>query len=225
MTGKAEPVGRRRAIAELGAACAGAVLGDRPEVAGKGALHPVGDVLPQEILRHGAYVCLRVPAAARRSAAAAEVQALAGRLGLRNEFDPGATGHPTEAVALLRRLGAVPRDVADTELLGADAILHVASRSADPVAKFCTEVPRLLGPEVKAVALRGVVRPPSYTGAAMHTFAYAHQVQQQHGAAMPNAFLIPMNKTAAWWAKDWMERHTYFLPRYDEAGTWAELFA
>jgi hypothetical protein len=27
-----------------------------------------------------------------------------------------------------------------------------------------------------------------------------------------------MSKTAAWWAKDWMERHTYFLPRYDEAG-------
>ena len=27
-----------------------------------------------------------------------------------------------------------------------------------------------------------------------------------------------MSKTAAWWAKDWMERHTYFLPRYDDAG-------
>ena len=47
---------------------------------------------------------------------------------------------------------------------------------------------------------------------------HAHQVRQQPGPAMPNAFLIPMSKTAAWWAKDWMERHTYFLPRYDEAG-------
>ena len=35
---------------------------------------------------------------------------------------------------------------------------------------------------------------------------------------MPNAFLVPMSKTAEWWAKDWMERHTYFLPRYDDAG-------
>src|SRR6266542_2943524 len=34
---------------------------------------------------------------------------------------------------------------------------------------------------------------------------------------MPNAFLVPLSKTAAWWAKDWMDRHTYFLPRY-EAG-------
>jgi hypothetical protein len=35
---------------------------------------------------------------------------------------------------------------------------------------------------------------------------------------MPNAFLVPMSKTAGWWQKDWMERHTYFLPRYDAAG-------
>jgi hypothetical protein len=27
-----------------------------------------------------------------------------------------------------------------------------------------------------------------------------------------------MSKTAAWWAKDWMERHTYFLPRYHDDG-------
>src|SRR5256885_1223995 len=36
--------------------------------------------------------------------------------------------------------------------------------------------------------------------------------------AMPNAFLVPLSKTAARWTKDWMERHTYFLPRYDDAG-------
>ena len=38
---------------------------------------------------------------------------------------------------------------------------------------------------------------------------------------MPNAFLVPMSKTPAWWAKDWMERHTYFLPRYDAAAGWS----
>src|SRR4029453_7684775 len=57
----------------------------------------------------------------------------------------------------------------------------------------------------------GVVRPRTYTGAAMNNFAYAHQVVQQPGRVMPNAFLVPMNKIASWWAKDWMERHTYFL--------------
>jgi hypothetical protein len=57
-----------------------------------------------------------------------------------------------------------------------------------------------------------------YTGNAMHNFAYAHRVLQQPGTLMPNAFLVPLSKTAAWWDKGWMERHTYFLPRYDDSG-------
>ena len=35
---------------------------------------------------------------------------------------------------------------------------------------------------------------------------------------MPHAFIVPIAKTPEWWAKSWMERHTYFLPRYDEQG-------
>jgi hypothetical protein len=66
--------------------------------------------------------------------------------------------------------------------------------------------------------LAGEVRPMTYTGSAMHNFAYAHRVLQQPGAAAPHAFLVPMSKTRAWWDKDWLERHTYFLPRYDDAG-------
>jgi hypothetical protein len=79
-------------------------------------------------------------------------------------------------------------------------------------------VAHLLGSALKPLVLSGVVRPTKYTGNAMHNFAYAHQVIQQSGGVMPNAFLIPMSKTPEWWAKGWMERHTYFLPRYDDAG-------
>jgi hypothetical protein len=52
----------------------------------------------------------------------------------------------------------------------------------------------------------------------MHEFAYAHQRAQEPGDVMPHAFLLPMSKTAEWWAKDWMEQQTYFLPRYDDRG-------
>src|SRR6266498_504925 len=45
-----------------------------------------------------------------------------------------------------------------------------------------------------------------------------HRVLQQPGTVAPNAFLVPMRKSDAWWEKGWMERHTYFLPRYDESG-------
>src|SRR5204862_3364477 len=172
------------------------------------------DLRSTEILRHGAYVCVQVPGRARRAVAGAGVPALGERLGLRNEFEPG-DGHPPEAIAFLRRVGGTPADIADDDLLQADAVVHVASATAAPVGEFCSELTRLLGPGIKLRVLSGVVRPLTYTGTAMHNFAYAHRVLQQPGGVMSNAFLVPMSKTAAWWAKDWMERHTYFLPRYE----------
>ena len=172
------------------------------------------DVLSTEVLRHGAYLCLSVPPEARHRLAGAAVPALAARLGLRNEFEPGA-GHPPSAVAFLRRVGATPGAITDDALLRAEAIVHVAAATAAPVAEFCAEATRLLAPALEPRVLQGVVRPKDYTSAAMHQFAYAHAVPQQPGRVAPNAFLLPMSKTAAWWSKDWMERHTYFLPRYE----------
>jgi hypothetical protein len=175
------------------------------------------DVRSTEPLRHGAYLCLRIPRDARRAVADAPVPALAARLGLRNEFEPG-DGHPAEAVAFLRRVTATPGARDDQELLRADAVVHVAAPSAPIVAEFCAEATRLLAPVLKPLVLTGVVRPMVFTGNAMHNFAYGHRVLQRPGTVAPNAFLVPMSKTAAWWRKDWMERHTYFLPRYDDEG-------
>ena len=175
------------------------------------------DVRSKEPLRHGAYLCLAGDAEARRAMAAADIPGLAARFGLRNEFDPG-DGHPEHAVAFIRRVGATSADIADDALLRTDAVIHVASSRAATVAEFTGEATRLLAPVAKPLVLGGVVRPMTYTGNAMHNFAYAHRVLQQPGPAMPNAFLVPMSKTAEWWQKDWMERHTYFLPRYDDNG-------
>jgi hypothetical protein len=175
-------------------------------------------VLAGEILRHGAYVCLRLGGGdAVRAAASVAIPALAAKLGLESEFAPAA-GPPAQSIAFLRRQGAAPGAVADEGVGDADAVVHVAAPTAQPVGDFCAEAARLLGPVGRLRVIGGVVRPRTYTGAAMNNFAYAHAVVQQPGPAMPNAFLLPMNKTAAWWAKDWMERHTYFLPRYDDDG-------
>jgi hypothetical protein len=173
------------------------------------------DVFPKEILRYGAYVCLRVSAG--DDLRAAPVPALARSLGLANEFD-AVEPLPPAAIAFLRRVGGTPGAIVDDDVLQADAVIHVAATTQAPVTEFCTEVARLLAPAVKPRVLTGVVRPMSYTGAAMNNYAYAHRVLQRPGDTMPNAFLIPMSKTAAWWAKGWMERHTYILPRYDDEG-------
>src|SRR4051812_190138 len=98
--------------------------------------HPMSnDVLSTEVLRHGAYLCLSVPPETRRQLAGAAIPALAARLGLRNEFEPG-TAHPPSAVGFLRRVSATPGAITDDELLRADAVVHVAAAAAAPVAEF-----------------------------------------------------------------------------------------
>ena len=173
--------------------------------------------LASEILSHGAYVCLRMVESAGSPPPAAALVALTERLGLRNEFDPG-DPPARESFALLRRQGARAFDIPDEGVLAADGVVHVASKRAEVVDELCEGVTKHLAPVARARVLRGVVRPKNYTGAAMNSWAYGHAVIQQPGAAMPNAFLCPMSKTPDWWRKDWMERHTYFLPRYDEQG-------
>lgn len=176
------------------------------------------EFLANEVSRHGAYVCLQVKGPADvKAIARAPIAELADRLGLQNEFGPGGTP-PVEAIGFLRRQGATSRDIPDNGLVYADSVIHVGSRSSDPVMTFCVQARRYLEPHAALRILTGVVRPRNYTGAAMEMWAYARAVPQQPGASMPNAFLLPMNKTPEWWRKDWMERQTYFLPRHDEAG-------
>jgi hypothetical protein len=171
------------------------------------------DARPFDAQRHGAYVCLRIAPEARARLAAAPVPALADRLGLTNEAETH-DGHPVLAIAFLKQCRTTDGQIADPALSAADAIVHVASPDAVRVDRFCTDLVHLLESPLVPRILRGVVRPTIYTGNATHNFAYAHQVLQQAGRRMPNATLIPTNKTPEWWAKDWMERHTYFLPHY-----------
>jgi hypothetical protein len=170
-----------------------------------------------EPLRHGAYVAFRVSPETPPARTGAEVRRLADRLGLVNEFE-AAGGDPQASYAFLRREGVAAGDVPDEGLEQADAVVHVAAPASEPVATFCAGLLRVLGPAAQPRVLRGVVRPMSYTGNELFNFSYAHRVLQQPGPAMPNAFLVPLNKTPAWWRKDWMERHTYILPRYGGDG-------
>jgi hypothetical protein len=171
-----------------------------------------------DVVRHGAYVLLTASADEQQALAAAPVASIARRLGLENEYWTQA-GHPRNAVAFLRRVDVGARQLPDHSLSEAKAIVHVASDNAAIVDEFCSALLQLADRTAITGLLKGVVRAPKYTGAAMHEFAYARQVSQQTGKRAPHAFLVPMKKTAEWWAKDWMERHTYFLPRFDESGS------
>jgi hypothetical protein len=125
------------------------------------------DVRSNDAVRFGAYLCLSALPGARQAMARAAVPALADRLSLRNEFEPG-DDHPPEAIAFLRRVDAVSADLPDDGLERCDAVVHVASPTAERVAEFRVAFARLLGPDVTVRVLAGVVRPTSFTGNLMH---------------------------------------------------------
>lgn len=168
-------------------------------------------------VRHGAYVCISAPRDAADALAAAPVADVAARYHLENEY-AARDGHPERAIAFLRRVDSTPADVVDEGLSSAAGVVHVAANDSALVQAACAGIERLLDGIARVRTLRGTVQPTRYTGGAMHEFAYARQLTQRDGESMPNALLLPLLKLPAWWAKDWMERHTYFLPRYDEDG-------
>jgi hypothetical protein len=183
------------------------------------------DPAPTAASRHGAYICI----ADIQELAALAVDSLTERLGLVNEVHGtplterkgGASpldGAPARAsVAFLRRVAAHPGVLDDEGLMTAEAVVHVSAAAPEPVSALRQSLSELIGPRRLRI-IGGAVLPLNYTGNRMHDFAYAHRVLQRPAAEAPNAFLIPLSKTSAWWQKSWMERHTYFLPRYDADG-------
>lgn len=179
---------------------------------------PSNEVLTHEILGHGAYLCARAAdGRALHAAGRVPIPALVKRLPLRNEFDPADTA-AGGTIAFVRRHAATPGDIEDDDVLQAQLVIHVGSRRPEVVDDFCGEISRRLATAGRVRVLRGSIHAKNYTGAAMNRWAYERALVQQPGAAAPNAFLLPLSKIAEWWKKDWMERHTYFLPTYDAHG-------
>jgi hypothetical protein len=180
------------------------------------------DPAPSAPLRYGAYVC--IPETGRLARLADDVQFLVERLGLVNEAagggdssGPALAGAPSRAsVSFLRRVAAKPGVIEDDGLLRAQAIVHVSAAKPEPVVELCQSLAQLLPYPLRVID--GAVLPTRYTSHLMHDYAYAHRVLQRPAAEAPNAFLLPLSKTESWWEMDWMRRHTYFLPRYDEVG-------
>lgn len=175
------------------------------------------EVRSEQIFGYGAYVCIAVPPSERAALMKLPVGSMVERFGLVNEFEAGAAASP-KRIAFLRRTDVTPRDISDGTLLNADVLVHIGSDCFSIIEEFFGELGRVVGLNVETTMLHGVAKSRTYTSNSIHDFAFAHQVLQQPGRIMPNAILVPMSKTQEWWEKNWMERHTYFLPRYDDAG-------
>ncbi len=133
-------------------------------------------------------------------------------------------GHPSEEAFKRGRfqfLRAEPalsaqRDLPHPAVSQANALIRLECATPEPLVRYAQGVRQLVEPRGGSVEnLPGVQRPRSYTSYAMTQFAYASALAPQSAADCPMGVVTPQNKTAAWWAMDWMHRESFFLPRYD----------
>jgi hypothetical protein len=79
------------------------------------------------------------------------------------------------------------------------------------------ELRRRLGDAAEVLSIDGAVRSPRYTSSELYDYAYRKAVARRSGRFARNAFVLPMSKSAEWWAKPSLERHAFFYPHVDQA--------
>lgn len=105
-------------------------------------------------------------------------------------------------------------------LTGARYAVQVSSKYRPRLQETEVELRRRLADNATIVALDGAVRNPQYTSAEMYAYAYKNASPRQSGRTQRNVIIIPMSKTAEWWEKGALDRHTYFYPHADpQTGT------
>lgn len=175
-----------------------------------------------EVLGHARFLFVHLPPERADRALLDGLEALGAPL----ENMHGVDGYPSADASrrgrfqYLRAVSPVAeREVADAGMTGANVLVRLEGRTLGPLLAYERELRALIERRAGIVHLRaGVSKERSYTSYAMTQFAYAHAWPPKPGAVCPFGVVTPQNKTAAWWAMDWMRRESFFLPRYDERG-------
>ncbi len=93
--------------------------------------------------------------------------------------------------------------------------LQVSGKYRPRLQDVQTELERRLGDTADLIAIDGADRVPRYTSAEMYAYAYKGAQPRRTGRLARRAFIVPVRKSAAWWAKPSLERHAYFYPHVD----------
>ena len=141
--------------------------------------------------------------------------------GFFNEFDSpnGHEGGPHETVQFL----AAPAARGSEGIAAARYAVHICSKYRPRLQEADAELRRRLGSVVAIEALEGATRVPQYTSAALYAHAFKRASGRTTGRTARNVIIVPIRKTADWWALHPLERHTFFYPHTDgRTGTRAE---
>lgn len=94
--------------------------------------------------------------------------------------------------------------------------VQVNSRYRPRLDELEKELRRRVGEAGDVDMIEGCVPVPQYSSASVAIWAYEQARAHGTGRSMPNAIIIPIRKTAEWWAIPELERHHYFYPHHDK---------
>ncbi|HEX5107217.1 MAG TPA: hypothetical protein VFV95_02165 [Vicinamibacterales bacterium] len=135
--------------------------------------------------------------------------------GFFNDFDADGT-RDTQAREAIQFLVAEGETYPDSVMAAARHVVQITGKYRPKLEQVEVEMRRRLGDAAGIFSIEGAERPPRYTSAELHDFAYRRAAARRSGRQATQAIILPINKTADWWAKPALERHAYFYPHVDE---------
>jgi hypothetical protein len=96
-------------------------------------------------------------------------------------------------------------------------VVHLSGNYRPRLQEVACDLKRRISGAADMIILDGAERTPRYSSAEMKAFAYKRALARQSGRVAANAIIMPMSKTAAWWEKSPLERHSYFYPHHEDS--------
>jgi hypothetical protein len=96
-------------------------------------------------------------------------------------------------------------------------VVHMSANYRPRLEEVACDLKRRITGAADIIVLDGAQRIPRYSSAEMHNFAYKPALPRQSGRVARNSVILPMSKTAAWWEKSALERHSYFYPHHEDS--------
>ena len=95
--------------------------------------------------------------------------------------------------------------------------VQITSKYRPRLQEIDEEFRRRMGDTAEIITLEGAMRNPRYSSAEMVSYANRGAPPRRSGRLSRNAIIMPIRKTADWWQKSTLERHSYFYPHLDHA--------
>jgi hypothetical protein len=132
-----------------------------------------------------------------------------------NDYDADGTRDP-QPQETIQFLSADGTGLGRDGIGAARFVAQVSGNYRPRLEEVACDLKRRVNGAADIIMLDGAERLPRYSSAEMQKFAYKPALSRQSGRVARNAVIVPMSKTAEWWQKSILERHSYFYPRHED---------